>query len=87
MQNENVIRAAEIVGSQRSLAEHIGVTPGAVSQWALGLYVVPVERAVQIERVTDGAVTRRDLRPDDWGDIWPELIDAEHPWPMKAEAA
>ncbi len=21
------------------------------------------------------------LRPTDWGDIWPELINAEHPWP------
>jgi DNA-binding transcriptional regulator YdaS (Cro superfamily) len=28
---------------------------------------------VSIERSTGGAVTRRDLRPDDWQDIWPEL--------------
>lgn len=28
---------------------------------------------VAIERATSGAVTRRDLRPDDWQDIWPEL--------------
>lgn len=28
---------------------------------------------VQIEQATDGAVTRRDLRPDDWAQIWPEL--------------
>ncbi len=26
-----------------------------------------------IERATNGAVTRRDLRPDDWHEIWPEL--------------
>ena len=26
-----------------------------------------------IERITDGAVTRRDLRPDDWQRVWPEL--------------
>lgn len=28
---------------------------------------------VAIERATKGAVTRRDLRPDDWHLIWPEL--------------
>jgi DNA-binding transcriptional regulator YdaS (Cro superfamily) len=42
---------------------------------------------VQIERATAGAVTRRDLRPDDWGDIWPELIDDEHPWPSREQEA
>lgn len=30
-------------------------------------------RCVQVERATDGQVTRRDLRPDDWHLIWPEL--------------
>ncbi|KGC15007.1 hypothetical protein DM48_333 [Burkholderia gladioli] len=30
---------------------------------------------VAIERATEGAVTRRDLRPDDWQDIWPELVE------------
>lgn len=28
---------------------------------------------VLIERATGGQVTRKDLRPDDWQDIWPEL--------------
>ncbi|KVG89469.1 hypothetical protein WT81_04990 [Burkholderia stagnalis] len=28
---------------------------------------------VAIERESKCAVTRRDLRPDDWQDIWPEL--------------
>lgn len=31
------------------------------------------ELCVQIERATSGKVTRRDLRPDDWSAIWPEL--------------
>jgi DNA-binding transcriptional regulator YdaS (Cro superfamily) len=34
---------------------------------------VPIERCVPIERATNGAVTRKDLRPDDWQEIWPEL--------------
>ena len=31
-------------------------------------------RCVAIERATNGQVTRKDLRPHDWKDIWPELI-------------
>lgn len=31
----------------------------------------------RIELATDGLVTRRDLRPDDWRDIWPELAEHE----------
>lgn len=34
-----------------------------------------------IEKATDGAVTRRDLRPADWHLIWPELVTPEHPAP------
>ena len=30
-------------------------------------------RFAQIEKLTNGAVTRKDLRPDDWHEIWPEL--------------
>lgn len=29
--------------------------------------------SVRIERESEGEVTRRDLRPDDWMEIWPEL--------------
>ena len=34
---------------------------------------IPIVRCVQIEKLTNGAVTRKDLRPDDWHEIWPEL--------------
>ena len=34
---------------------------------------MPVKRCVLIEQVTNGAVTRRDLRPHDWKELWPEL--------------
>lgn len=33
------------------------------------------EICVAIERASEGTVTRRDLRPDDWRDIWPELAE------------
>ena len=48
---------------QVELARVLGVTQGAVHQWANGLTAVAIERCVPIERATGGAVTRRDLRP------------------------
>lgn len=69
--------ACKIVGSQVELASLIGVSPAAVNQWISGHRPVPVERCLAIERATHGAVTRRDLRPDDWRSIWPELADNE----------
>lgn len=61
-----VKKAIEIFGTQTALADRIGVTQGAVSYWLAGGKLVPPKRAVQIEAVTNGAVTRKELRPDLW---------------------
>lgn len=58
-----------------SFAEKIGVSPAFVSHWRTGFRPVPVERCAAIEQATDGAVTRQELRPDDWAAIWPELAE------------
>ena len=50
--------------TQLSLALRIGVTQGLIWQWVNGKARVPAERAVQLERATDGKVTRAELRPD-----------------------
>lgn len=65
--------ACDTTGSQASLAKAIDVAPAMVHQWLCGARPVPVQRCIAIERATSGAVTRRDLRPDDWHLIWPEL--------------
>jgi DNA-binding transcriptional regulator YdaS (Cro superfamily) len=31
---------------------------------------------VSIERESDEEVTRKHLRPDDWHEVWPELVEA-----------
>lgn len=60
-------RAFEVVGSQVRLAELLGVTPAAVSQWLSGLRPVPIKRCPEIEKATGGMVRCEDLRPDvDW---------------------
>lgn len=59
------------------LAREVGVAAALVSQWKNGTRPVPVERCSAIEKATSGAVTRRDLRPDDWHLIWPELASQQ----------
>lgn len=66
-------KAADIIGSQTALAAVLGVSKGAVSQWKDEDRRVPAAHCVAIERETKGAVTRRDLRPDDCHLIWPDL--------------
>lgn len=63
--------------TQRELATKLAITPVLINQWANGKRPIPPERCVEIERATEGHVTRRDLRPDDWMRIWPELADQQ----------
>jgi len=64
-------------GALADLSRKIGAFAPDVSRWASGKRPIPVERCVAIEQATNGEVTRRDLRPDDWHLIWPELADKE----------
>ncbi len=79
MEEQSAIqRAVQLVGSQLALSKALGVTPVTVNQWvrpmgAQNRRPVPPKQCVRIEQLTAGAVTRRDLRPEDWRDIWPEL--------------
>lgn len=72
--------AARLLGNQAALARALGVTPVVVGQWlkpnvSTGR-AVPPKQCVRIEQLTEGKVTRRELRPEDWQAIWPELAQA-----------
>ena len=71
MKLSDYIRAER--GNGTSLAAALGISPSYLSQLAAADANVSPARCVEIERATDGKVTRRDLRPDDWAAIWPEL--------------
>jgi len=43
-------------------------TQSLVSQWEQGSTTITAERAVEIERATDGEIRRGELRPDLWTD-------------------
>ena len=60
-------------GRAAALARDIGVAAAFLSQMASGVRRVSPALAVRIEKATAGVVSRRDLRPEDWQDLWPEI--------------
>jgi len=64
--------------SNAELAASLRAPAALVSQWRTKARPVPIDRCVPIEQATRGAVTRIDLRPTDWWQIWPELAE-RHP--------
>ena len=61
------------------LAAKVGVSPAQMRQWVYGYAgrIPGPANCVAIERATGGKVTRKDLRPDDWFLIWPEMDGAQ----------
>lgn len=62
-------------GSQTKLASQIGCAVVTIHQLKEGKLAPSAKMALSIERATNGQVTRKDLRHDDWHLIWPELAD------------
>lgn len=58
--------AVRCLGSQNALANAIGIRSASISGWRKRSRV-PYDRCKAIERATNGAVTRYDLRPDVFG--------------------
>jgi DNA-binding transcriptional regulator YdaS (Cro superfamily) len=57
-------RAYEILGSQRALADAVGIKQPTVHKMLDRGNRVPAEWCLPIEKATDGKVTRHQLRPD-----------------------
>lgn len=67
---------------QSEFARQIDVHPAMLYQWLKGIRPIAVKHCSKIESSTNGLVSRRDLRPDDWASIWPELSPPETPPPQ-----
>ena len=63
--------------AREAFAVRCGTTLGHITNIAYGLKSCGPELAVNIERESGGAVTRRELRPRDWARIWPEISDRD----------
>lgn len=72
--NEAVQLSIDLSGGRPRFARLMGVTEEAVRRWML--HGVPPGRVLQVCRVTYGAVTPHDLRPDLYPDpTWLPAID------------
>jgi DNA-binding transcriptional regulator YdaS (Cro superfamily) len=69
--------AIKHVDGVSKLAALLGVGQSVVSNWRARDSVIDPLLCAEIERVTDGVVTRQMLRPDEWQTIWPELVTAK----------
>ncbi len=80
--SDPIQKACEKAGGQTALANSISeltgtvVTQQRIRNWLARGDRVPAEYCVAIEQATEAAVTRRDLRPDDWHLIWPDLVES-----------
>jgi DNA-binding transcriptional regulator YdaS (Cro superfamily) len=76
-------------GSPTALARAIGggVQRQNIEHWMKLESGVPVPHCAAVEQATGGAVTRRQLQPDVWHRVWPELVTAEFPAPEPTPAA
>lgn len=77
-----VTKAVSMFPSRAALARELGVSAEAIRKWERGK--IPIARAVELQRATDGAVTVRELRPDLPEDIFGLARDTA---PGRGEAA
>ena len=62
-------------GNVTKTASALNVSIQAVCFWRDGKRNISAEKCSEIELVTNGEVTRKDLRPNDWHLVWPELSE------------
>jgi DNA-binding transcriptional regulator YdaS (Cro superfamily) len=80
MSKEALEKAVLIVGTASALAEMIGISKGAISQWKDEGRRIPAEHCPAIERATNGEVRCEDLRPDvDWAYLRAAAQPSESP--------
>lgn len=58
---------------REEFAARCGTTYPFLRNVMYGLRLAGEKLCVRIERESGGQVGRKDLRPDDWREIWPEL--------------
>lgn len=65
--------------AQHDLAFRCGTSVGYLRKACSTGQALGPALCVSIERESGGAVSRRELRPDDWRQIWPELSEKVSP--------
>lgn len=58
--SSSISEVISFFGSQSELAKKLGLSPQAVQHW-IGRGHIPIRRAIQIERLTDGKIRLEDI--------------------------
>lgn len=81
--------AARLSADQRlKFASDIGTSRGQLNNLICGHRRVTHKVAARIERATNRVVTRPELCPEDWREVWPEIVGEDGaPTVLPTEAA
>ena len=79
-----IAKVASKVGSLAKLARALGVSSPTAHEWKTEKRKVPAAHCKEVVRLSEGAVTLQELRPDDWRNYWPELDQAPQPASQQA---
>ena len=61
--------------NKAAFAREIGIPSALLYQVEKGIRMMPPKHCPAVEKATDGQVSRKDLRPHDWSQYWPDLIE------------
>jgi DNA-binding transcriptional regulator YdaS (Cro superfamily) len=77
----------QLLGGTNKVAKMCDVEPAAVSQWRKN--GIPREQLLflgaRIEKESHGLVTRKDLFPNNFWLVWPELLEKNNAFGLQAE--
>lgn len=69
-----IAEAIRLAGGPARVAGELRVSAQAVCFWRDGKRQMPAETLARLERLCGFAWRRWDFRPNDWHEIWPELV-------------
>lgn len=72
------LQLIDALGGTLAVAALVGVKPPSVSGWK-DAGRIPADKRIRLAPIAEslGITTRKELFPDDWHRIWPELIGTE----------
>lgn len=81
MNNMTAIQFVDAMGGTNAVAALLGIKPPSVSGWRDGrdVHQIPDDKLIRLAPIAEarGIASRKDLRPQDWQSIWPELAQKE----------
>ena len=70
-----VARAIELAGGPAKVGRSLRVSTQTVCFWRDGARQIKSEFGAPLEILTESRVTRKDMWPESWQRIWPEMAD------------